>query len=113
MTGVASRASVSPRDALNPTAASRLAASSNSRPVTFGTFALPGTTPDGKINENGVFRPIERVDLPEKSEVIFEPRVVQTDKAPTPAMGRIYEILSRRYDTGETDLADRHNEHQP
>ena len=38
----------SPRCALNPTSASRFAASSNSRPATFGTFALPGITPDGK-----------------------------------------------------------------
>lgn len=29
------------------------------------------------VFENGVFRPIERVDLPEKSEVEFEPRLVE------------------------------------
>ncbi len=28
------------------------------------------------VFENGVFRPIESVDLPEKSEVEFEPRLV-------------------------------------
>lgn len=28
------------------------------------------------VFENGVFRPIESVDLPEKSEVEFEPRIV-------------------------------------
>ncbi|HEY8747942.1 MAG TPA: antitoxin family protein [Tepidisphaeraceae bacterium] len=56
------------------------------------------------IYENGVFRPTESVDLPEKSEVVFEPRVVHTDKAPTPAMARIYEILSRTYDTDQPDL---------
>ena len=65
------------------------------------------------IYENGVFKPSEKVDLPEKAEVVFEPRLVPTDKAPTHAMGRIYEILSRSYDTGRTDLAERHNEHQP
>ena len=65
------------------------------------------------IYENGVFRPTEKVNLPNNSEVVFEPRVVSTDKAPTKAMARIYELLSRSYDTGETDLAERHNEHQP
>jgi predicted DNA-binding antitoxin AbrB/MazE fold protein len=28
------------------------------------------------VFENGVFRPVESVDLPEKSEVEFEPRLV-------------------------------------
>jgi len=28
-------------------------------------------------------------------------------------MTEIYAILSRRFDTGETDVAARHNEHQP
>ena len=65
------------------------------------------------IFENGVFRPTEKVDLPEKAQVVFEPRLVPSDKAPTPAMARVYEILNRRYDTGETDLAERHDEHQP
>jgi hypothetical protein len=60
-----------------------------------------------------VFRPTERIDLPEKSQVVFEPRIVENDKAPTKAMGRIYEILSRRYDGGDPKLAERHNEHQP
>ena len=65
------------------------------------------------IYENGVFKPTEPVSLPEKSEVVFEPRLVSTDKAPTEAMARIYEILSRSYDTGDPNLAERHNEHQP
>jgi predicted DNA-binding antitoxin AbrB/MazE fold protein len=69
------------------------------------------------IYENGVFKPIEKVDLPEKSQVAFEPRVVTTEprstaNAPTPAMAKIYEILSRRYDTNDPKLAERHNEHQ-
>ena len=28
------------------------------------------------VFENGVFRPVESVDLPEKSEVEFEPRLI-------------------------------------
>jgi hypothetical protein len=33
-------------------------------------------------------------------------------RAPTEAMGRIYGLLSRSYETGQRDLAERHNEHQ-
>ena len=62
------------------------------------------------VYENGVFRPTGTVDLPESTSVVFEPRVVPAEKAPTPAMARIYEILSRRYETGEADLAERHDE---
>ncbi|HSZ57138.1 MAG TPA: antitoxin family protein [Tepidisphaeraceae bacterium] len=65
------------------------------------------------IYENGVFKPSEKVDLPEKAEVVFEPRLVQKADPPTGAMARIYEILSRRYNTNQPDLAERHNEHQP
>lgn len=63
------------------------------------------------IFENGVFRPIEKVDLPEHVEVEFEPRRVESP--PANGMEKIYEILSRRHASGETDTAERHNEHQP
>ena len=65
------------------------------------------------IYANGVFKPQEKVDLPDNTEVSFEPRIVAGDKAPTAAMAKIYEILSRRYDTGQTDLAELHDDHQP
>jgi len=65
------------------------------------------------ISENGVFRPVDKVDLPDKSQVLFEPRVVGTDNTKTPAMAKIYEILSRTYETGQPDLAQRHDKHQP
>jgi predicted DNA-binding antitoxin AbrB/MazE fold protein len=70
------------------------------------------------IYENGAFRPTGPVDLPEGSEVTIEPVRLQ----PTPGaleepgddgLDTIYEILSRSYATGETDLAARHDEHQP
>jgi predicted DNA-binding antitoxin AbrB/MazE fold protein len=64
--------------------------------------------------ENGVLRPTEPVELPEASLVEVEVRQVtppiddqQID------MTEVYEILSRRYDTGETDIAARHNELEP
>jgi hypothetical protein len=33
--------------------------------------------------------------------------------AMTPGLAEIYAILGERFDTGETDIAERHNEHQP
>ena len=64
------------------------------------------------VFENGVFRPIEPVQLPEKTEVEFEPR--QVLQRPSEAeMDAIYEILGRRHSSGHTDTAARHNEHQP
>jgi predicted DNA-binding antitoxin AbrB/MazE fold protein len=70
------------------------------------------------IYEKGVFRPLEPVDLPDRTAVEFEPRVLaESPKSPPPAMSEglagIYEILGRRYRSGHTDTAARHNEHQP
>jgi predicted DNA-binding antitoxin AbrB/MazE fold protein len=64
------------------------------------------------VYENGVFRPMEPIDLPEKSLVEFEPRPVEGEPQST-SLDDIYEILSRRYHSGHHDLAERHNEHQP
>jgi predicted DNA-binding antitoxin AbrB/MazE fold protein len=63
------------------------------------------------IFENGVFRPVVPVRLPEHCEVEFEPRVVK--ERPKQNLQSIFAILDERYDTGEPDLAARHNEHQP
>lgn len=70
------------------------------------------------IYEQGVFRPVDPVDLPERTHVEFEPRVVtEASAVPRPPMSeglaKIYEILGERYDSGYTDTAERHNEHQP
>lgn len=73
------------------------------------------------IYENGVFRPLEPVDLPDRTAVEFEPRVrsssAQEDQPSAPPMSeglaKIYAILGERYDSGQTDTAARHNEHQP
>jgi predicted DNA-binding antitoxin AbrB/MazE fold protein len=65
------------------------------------------------VYERGVFRPTDPVDLPKHSLVEFEPRLVAPKPAADPSATAIYEILSRSYETGETDLAARHNEHQP
>jgi predicted DNA-binding antitoxin AbrB/MazE fold protein len=70
------------------------------------------------IYEKGVFRPLEPVDLPENTPVEFEPRVLsEAPQTRPPAMSeglaKVYEILGRRYSSGHTDTAARHNEHQP
>jgi predicted DNA-binding antitoxin AbrB/MazE fold protein len=63
------------------------------------------------IYENGVFRPVSPVELPDCAAVEFEPRLL---KPRTPAtLEAIYETLARSYETGESDLAARHDEHQP
>jgi predicted DNA-binding antitoxin AbrB/MazE fold protein len=64
------------------------------------------------IYENGVFRPVGKVDLPDRCDVEVEVLQVQgeTTKA---TLDDVYAILSERFDSGERDVAQRHNEHQP
>jgi predicted DNA-binding antitoxin AbrB/MazE fold protein len=64
------------------------------------------------IYENGVFRPTEPVDLPERTAVEVEIREIK--EAPRiPSLDDVYAILGRRHSSGEPDVAARHNEHQP
>ena len=65
------------------------------------------------IFEQGVFRPLESVDLPERMEVEFEPRAVSGTKPEDEGLDAIYAVLSERYESGQHDGAARHNEHQP
>jgi predicted DNA-binding antitoxin AbrB/MazE fold protein len=65
------------------------------------------------IYENGVFRPLEQVDLPERCEVMFEPRPVKPEDPQASAKAGVYAVLSQRYESGESDVAARHEEHQP
>jgi predicted DNA-binding antitoxin AbrB/MazE fold protein len=70
------------------------------------------------IYENGVFRPVEPVDLPDCTPVEFEPRVLAEpppvcQRPMSEGLAKVYEILGRRYSSGHTDTAARHNEHQP
>ncbi len=64
-------------------------------------------------------RTIELDDDPgvaEGQEVEVQMKVVPTtpsNPAMTPGLADIYAILGERFDTGETDIAERHNEHQP
>ncbi|NOY30767.1 MAG: antitoxin family protein [Planctomycetes bacterium] len=64
------------------------------------------------IYENGVFRPLVDVDLPDQLEVEFVPRPVSQETNGSP-QNVVYDILSQSFDSGEPDLASRHDEHQP
>jgi predicted DNA-binding antitoxin AbrB/MazE fold protein len=64
------------------------------------------------VYENGVFRPTESVDLPDPCRVEVDVRqLAQQPEIPT--LDDVYAILGRRHASGEHDLAERHNEHQP
>jgi predicted DNA-binding antitoxin AbrB/MazE fold protein len=65
------------------------------------------------IFENGGFRPRGPVELPEHAEVEFEPRPVKADRAEKIALAEVYSALAERFNSGVTDTAARHDEHQP
>ena len=64
------------------------------------------------VFEGGIFRPIEPVEIPEQTLVEFEPRPCEPPDAEE-RLDAIYEVLSRRHRSGQPDLAERHDEHQP
>jgi predicted DNA-binding antitoxin AbrB/MazE fold protein len=64
------------------------------------------------IYENGVFRPVQPVNLPDRCEVEVEIRTVKPEQQ-RPSLDDVYAILGRRHSSGEHDVAARHNEHQP
>lgn len=63
------------------------------------------------IYENGVFTPTEPVVLPERTAV--EVMIPETDEAERENQREIFAILRTSYPSGETDVAARHDEHQP
>ena len=65
------------------------------------------------IFSQGVFRPEQKIDLPENTRVVFEPRVVHGVNTSAEGMEEIYRVLSERFDGGDPRVAERHNEHQP
>ena len=69
----------------------------------------------GKVHavyENGVFHPKGPLDLPDHCEVEFKPQLVNL-KDDERSLDDVYTILSERYQSGETDVSARHDEHQP
>jgi predicted DNA-binding antitoxin AbrB/MazE fold protein len=63
------------------------------------------------VFEGGVFRPTQPVQLPEKCTVEFEPRVIDGEFVQD--LDAIYAVLAKRFNSGEHNVAERHNEHQP
>jgi predicted DNA-binding antitoxin AbrB/MazE fold protein len=64
------------------------------------------------IYENGVFRPLGQVELPDHTEVEFVPYPVRHDPKKS-HQDTVYKILSRAYDTDDPHLSERHNDHRP
>ena len=66
------------------------------------------------VYQQGVVRFLGPVSLPEGAEVTVVPKGAQQAVEYSPeALREVYAILSERYDSGYTDTAARHNEHQP
>lgn len=71
------------------------------------------------VFENGVFRPIGRVELAEGTivEVQTPDETVDIRALVPPGTDEgligIYECLAQSYDTGDPEAAARHDEHQP
>ncbi len=71
------------------------------------------------VFEKGIFRPLKPVQMDEGAQVqvvVPEPTVSeQIDQLQhtDPGLASIYEVLSRRHHSGQSDTAERHNEHQP
>jgi predicted DNA-binding antitoxin AbrB/MazE fold protein len=63
--------------------------------------------------ENGRFRPVEPVGLPERSLVEIEVRTSDEREivlSMSEGLAKVYSILGERYNSGVTDTAARHNE---
>jgi len=64
------------------------------------------------IFNKGVLSPIGRVEVPDGSEVLIETEEVSAE-AEAESTSEIYRILGTSYPSGEHDVSERHNEHQP
>ena len=73
------------------------------------------------IYENGVFRPVDRVELPEGTRVNIVLQtssttvaVLESTPAQDAARKRVWVLMSRRFNSGEpTNILETHNDHQP
>jgi predicted DNA-binding antitoxin AbrB/MazE fold protein len=65
------------------------------------------------VYERGVFRPLEAVELAERTEVEFDPRPVRAGANGDENLLAIYSVLSERFQSGDSETAARHDEHQP
>jgi predicted DNA-binding antitoxin AbrB/MazE fold protein len=65
------------------------------------------------VYAGGVFRPTGPITLAENSRVKLKIVNGALEEPISHDMDAIYEILSHRHNSGHTDTAARHNEHQP
>jgi hypothetical protein len=63
------------------------------------------------IIDHGTIRLVTPLPFPEGSEIEFEPRMVATASNAPPT--ELYRLLDQRFNSGQRDIAARHNEHQP
>lgn len=65
------------------------------------------------VYEDDVFKPVGRVSLPEGTKVVISVQFEVNEPAiQAPVDVKAFDILSRRYNSGQIDVAARHNEHQ-
>lgn len=65
------------------------------------------------VIRSGVAVPIEPFEIPDGTEVTVQVDIAQKQVSPDQIQQDIFDILSHTYDSGHTDTAARHNEHQP
>jgi predicted DNA-binding antitoxin AbrB/MazE fold protein len=79
---------------------------------------MPGPDPSNELGtihavyQSGLFHPMEPVELPEGCEVEFEPRLVSMERSESHRK-RVHALLARSFETGEPDMAARHDEPLP
>ena len=66
------------------------------------------------VYENGLFKPIDRVVLPEHTRVdVSLPSATDITEDPVQRQAALWKMLDQRFDGGDPRVAERHNEHQP
>ncbi len=65
------------------------------------------------IFRNGTFHPTKPVALPEDCHVRLSVETTEPTSDQAKAVDEIYPIINLRFRSGEHDVAERHNEHQP
>jgi len=66
------------------------------------------------VYEDDVFKPVGTVSLPEGTKVVVSVQSEVNEPAKQdPVDAKVFDILSRRYNSGQSDVAARHDEHQP
>jgi len=64
------------------------------------------------VYENSVLRPLDHVELQDHARFEVQVRPLPSGNS-VPSLDAVYAILNKRFDSGEHDVAARHDEHQP